>query len=79
MPMDAQRDAERARTMTRFSLRLCKIMRQRGLTYVEMGKRCGISAGYLSNMCNGRRAPTLMTLLRLRRGLGCTWEELMGE
>lgn len=62
-----------------FGDRLRAALRRRGMSMHELARRSGMACAAVSYYCNGLRDPGLSRLVRLRRALGCTWEELMGE
>lgn len=54
-----------------------RLRRERGLTQEELEERSGLTQQYLSSLENGRRNPTVLTLVRLAEALGCTPVELI--
>lgn len=70
----------RVREMVRreFGRRLMRLCAERGLTLREVARRMGCMEQQLSAYANGRRMPTLLTVVRLQRAFGCTWAELLG-
>ena len=62
-----------------FGLRLWRLMDERGWNQSELARRSGLHRHDVSKYVNGYAMPSMITLMRLRAGLGCTWEELMGE
>ena len=61
-----------------FSVRLCEMRMERGLSQLELGSAAGISMRAVYGYENGSRFPTLSSLVGLRRALDCSWEELLG-
>lgn len=54
-----------------FGARVREIRQKRGLTQVELGERLGFPQNRVSEIENGSRSPTLVTILRLAIALGC--------
>ena len=46
------------------------LRRERGLTQQELGRRCGLSRSFLSQVENGNRVPSLSSLTRISAALG---------
>lgn len=46
------------------------LRRERGLTQQELGRRCGLSRSFLSQVENGNRVPSLTSLTRISAALG---------
>ena len=46
------------------------LRRERGLTQQELGRRCGLSRGFLSQVESGKRVPSLSSLTRISAALG---------
>ena len=49
----------------------------RGLTQEELAERSGFSQQYISELENGRRNPTIVSIYELAQALGVTHEELV--
>jgi transcriptional regulator with XRE-family HTH domain len=45
--------------------------KEEGLTQVELGRRIGSDQVFISYLENGNRTPTIRTLQRIAKGLGC--------
>lgn len=48
-----------------------------GLTQEELAERSGFSQQYISELENGRRNPTIVSIYELAQALGVTHEELV--
>ncbi len=46
------------------------LRREQGLTQQELGRRCGLSRSFLSQVENGNRVPSLSSLTRISAALG---------
>lgn len=56
---------------------LLKEMRiARGLSQLQLAKLSGVSYGYISELENGKKSPTLDILCKLAKALDCKTEEL---
>ncbi|HET9954901.1 MAG TPA: helix-turn-helix transcriptional regulator [Polyangiaceae bacterium] len=49
-----------------------------GLTLEQLAERAGLTPNYIGTVENGRRDPSLSTVLALARGLGAAPGELLG-
>jgi len=57
-----------------------KALRKRArMTQIQLAAKAGLSIGTVSQLEQGKRKPTLATLMALRRALGCTLDELVTE
>ncbi len=54
-----------------FGARVREIRQKRGMTQVELGERLGFPQNRVSEIENGSRSPTLVTILRLAIALDC--------
>jgi transcriptional regulator with XRE-family HTH domain len=54
--------------------RLYRLRQQAGLTLTELAERTGVGSESISMYERGAKAPTLATLFRLAKGLGCALE-----
>jgi transcriptional regulator with XRE-family HTH domain len=54
-----------------FGAHLREIRQKRGMTQVDLGERLGFPQGRVSEIENGTRSPTLVTILRLAVALQC--------
>lgn len=59
--------------------RLSALMDERGITQADLARRMGVSRTAAHNWYWGVTEPNIDTLVRLRRILGCTWDELLGS
>ena len=50
--------------------RVRSLRRERGLTQQELGRRCGLSRSFLSQVETGNRVPSLSSLTRISAALG---------
>ena len=50
--------------------RVGALRRERGLTQQELGRRCGLSRSFLSQVENGNRVPSLSSLTQLSAAFG---------
>lgn len=57
-------------------LYLKEIRRQRGISQLELSRRSGVSYGYISELENGMKSPTIDTICKLSKALDCKPEEL---
>jgi transcriptional regulator with XRE-family HTH domain len=48
------------------------------LTLEELAEKCGLTPNYIGSVENGRRDPSLSTVLALAKGLGVSPGELLG-
>ncbi|HEX2038999.1 MAG TPA: helix-turn-helix transcriptional regulator [Acidimicrobiales bacterium] len=64
-PGDADADAKR-----KFGRRLRSLRRAAGLTQERLGELAGLHRTFITHMEKGETSPTLVTILRLARGLG---------
>lgn len=58
---------------------LKQLMLERGLSQAELARRMGVSRTCMHQWYWGLNEPSIEKLKRLRRVLGCTFEELIGE
>lgn len=54
-----------------FGARVREIRQKHGMTQVELGERLGFPQNRVSEIENGSRSPTLVTILRLAIALDC--------
>lgn len=59
----------------RIGKRLARFRKEKGLTLDELAARKGFSKGYLSDIENGKRFPTIPLLHRLAKSLGVRLRE----
>lgn len=62
-----------------FKTRLSALIKDMGITQKELAKMTGVTEAAISRYINGSRLPNMTALLLLKKGLGCTWEQLVGE
>lgn len=65
-------------TSQSFSMNLRRLMLRRGITQAEIARRMGVNRSCIHNWYWGIREPNIDSLKRLRRILGCTFDELIG-
>ncbi len=58
-------------------LRLREVRKDRGLSQASLAALVNLNQGYISDMENGNRSPSLDVLVRLALSLGCTLDELV--
>ena len=61
-----------------FQERFRMILREKRLTQKQFAEDTGLTESAVSRYLSGNREPALRTLLTIREGLGCTWDELLG-
>ena len=61
----------------RFGKNLKAIINCLGITQAEVANRSGLTPAAVSQIVNGEREPTLKTINKLIRALGCTFERLV--
>jgi len=50
---------------------------ERGLNQGQLGDLCGFTGANISHFEVGNREPTLPNLKKLRKGLGCSYDQLL--
>lgn len=66
--------------MNRFGEKLKKLREQKGLTLKEMADRLDLKAhGYISELENGKKYPTVFLVLKLSRMFGVATDALMKD
>lgn len=55
---------------------LKRIRTERGISQSDIAKSLGVSRGFVSNIENGKRNPTLATISKLAKAIGVPTEEL---
>jgi len=55
---------------------LKRIRTEKGVSQADIAKSLGVSRGFVSNIENGKRNPTLSTISRLAEALNVSTEEL---
>ena len=56
---------------------LVRLRLKAGLTQEQLCERADIDRSYLQRIESARSNPTFEVLLRLKKALGCAWEDLM--
>ncbi|MFM2044697.1 MAG: hypothetical protein RLY86_3273 [Pseudomonadota bacterium] len=64
-------------TLKAFGAHLRAVRTEKGLTQEDLAHRTGVSVGYLSQLENGRRNPSLLLMLALGEALGVRVEQLL--
>lgn len=59
--------------------RLRRLRRERGQTQAEMARDLGVSAAYVNLLENNQRSLSLPLLMRLSKGYGVDWRDLVAE
>jgi transcriptional regulator with XRE-family HTH domain len=72
---DSSQMAPPARPFKVAGRNLAKIRQQKGLTQEKAAERIGISLKYYQAVEGGFKAPTFLTLCKMRRALSASWEE----
>jgi len=62
--------------LTTFGRNIARLRERANLTQEKVAEKLDISARHFQKLEAGTVSPTFGVLLRLRRALGCTWEEL---
>lgn len=62
-----------------FGENLRQLLRDRGITQTELGKRMYVTQACIGEYINRKGGPTVATIRRLKEAIGCTWEDLLGE
>ena len=58
-------------------LNLLEIRRRRGISQTELAKLAGISNGYISELENNLKSPTVEIVCKLAKALNCSLDELI--
>ena len=61
--------------LVKFGLNVRRLRLKKGLSQVDLAKRAGLSANYIGTLERGVQNPSLKTLERLAKGLGCGMSE----
>ena len=67
-----------ANPLSRFGRNLARVRSARGMTQEELAERADIHARYLQKLEAGTGHPSLVVFGRLKRALGCEWNDLLG-
>ncbi len=62
-----------------FGDQLHKVRTEMDITQKHLEHVCGFGPGTVSHYENYRREPSVTALRKLRRALGCSWEDLLGK
>lgn len=60
-----------------FGARLRELRRKRKLTQVQVAERSGLAQNHISELENGERMPSLVTMLKLAAAIDCKPTELL--
>ncbi len=63
--------------MIRLKENLKRMRLEARLTQDELADSCGLTSGAISHFETGEREPTLNNLEKLKKGLNCTYDELL--
>lgn len=61
--------------LVKFGLNVRRLRLKKGLSQSTLAKRAGLSANYVGTLERGIQNPSLKTLERLAKGLGCSMSE----
>ena len=61
--------------LVKFGLNVRRLRLKRGLSQAAVAKQAGLSANYVGTLERGIQNPSLKTLERLAKGLGCPMSE----
>lgn len=61
--------------LVKFGLNIRRIRLKEGLSQVDLAKQAGLSPNYIGTLERGIQNPSLKTLERLAKGLGCSMSE----
>lgn len=65
--------------LQKFGRNLARVRSARGMTQEELAERADIHARYLQKLEAGAGHPSLIVLCRLKRALGCDWDDLLAK
>lgn len=77
--MQRNSSSQRQQILRRFGARVAKQRRDLGLSQEVLAELSGLHRTYVGAVERGLRNPTLTSLIKLSRGLGCTVSELLAE
>ena len=63
-------------TRSRFGKNVTRLRQVKTLTQEKLAERSGLSVRYIQSVEAGEYFPTLPTLVKIRKTLGCDWNEL---
>ena len=55
---------------------VCRLRTNKNFTQEQLAEKADISRRYLQRIESGEKNPTVDILTKLRRALGCTWNDL---
>ena len=61
--------------LVKFGLNVLRLRLKKGLSQAAVAKQAGLSANYVGTLERGIQNPSLKTLERLAKGLGCPMSE----
>lgn len=61
--------------LVKFGLNVRRLRLKKGLSQVALAKKAGLSPNYIGTLERGIQNPSLKTLERLAKGLGCSMSE----
>ena len=61
--------------LVRFGLNVRRLRLKKGLSQTALAKQAGLSPNYIGTLERGVQNPSLKTLERLAKGLGCSMSE----
>jgi transcriptional regulator with XRE-family HTH domain len=65
--------------LAKFGRNLARVRSARGMTQEELAERADIHARYLQKLEAGAGHPSLIVLCRLKRALGCDWDDILAK
>lgn len=65
------------KSLARFGRNLARVRSARGMTQEELAEQADIHARYLQKLEAGAGHPSLIVLSRLKKALGCEWNDLL--
>lgn len=68
-----------AKPLSTFGRNLARLRSARQLTQEQVAEQVGVHPRYLQKLEGGTAHPSLMVLRRVRRSLGCEWNELLKD
>ena len=60
-----------------FGLKVKELRKQRGYSFAELSKRCGLSVSYLNEIEKGKKYPKTDKILSLAEALDVTYDQLV--
>lgn len=67
------------KTHTNIGDQIHKLRKASGITQKHLEHVCGFGPTTLSHYENHKRVPSIGVLRKIRRALGCSWEDLLGK